>query len=314
MRRVLAATPFMAILLFLSATASASQTDRLAGRWEGKLSSLQGERPTAAIFKKNGEGYTGRTLGLRPGMEIELKDLKVDGETITAQADLETPQATLTINYSFRLEGETMKGQGSLDFGGQPFTFTIELKRVSGDTESPLMSGAIAGATARAAAATPARPPVVQPQQKQSPDYFVGQWNFRYIGRESPLGMAPRDGVVSVTKRGDGRTLDAKVAGRTDAGPYSESWVLAFDETAHNFTLTEKLASGAVLNARADWSSPISIHFNISPIKVGRQSLQLRRTISIIAAHSFSVTEEISENGAPFVRLGGAVYSRLESK
>ncbi|MFZ4986686.1 MAG: hypothetical protein ACOYLF_14600 [Blastocatellia bacterium] len=115
-------------------------------------------RPTAAIFKKNGESYTGRTLGLRPGMEIELKDLKVEGETITAQADLETPQATLTINYSFKLDGETIKGQGSLDFGGQPFTFSIELKRVSGDTESPLMSGAIAGATARAAAAAPARP------------------------------------------------------------------------------------------------------------------------------------------------------------
>jgi hypothetical protein len=32
--------PLMAILLVLSATASASQTDRLAGRWEGKLSSL----------------------------------------------------------------------------------------------------------------------------------------------------------------------------------------------------------------------------------------------------------------------------------
>ncbi|MFZ4986687.1 MAG: hypothetical protein ACOYLF_14605, partial [Blastocatellia bacterium] len=78
--------------------------------------------------------------------------------------------------------------------------------------------------------------------------------------------MAPREGVVSVTKRGDGRTLDAKVAGRTDAGSYSESWILAFDETARSFTVTEKLATGAVLNAKADWSSPISIHFTVDPV------------------------------------------------
>ncbi|MFZ4984570.1 MAG: hypothetical protein ACOYLF_03825 [Blastocatellia bacterium] len=314
MRRSLAGISLVITVLLFPAVVLASQADRLAGRWEGKLSSLQGERPTAAIFKKEGAGYTGRTLGLRPGMEIELKELKVDGETITAQADVETPQATLTISYTFKLDGETLKGQGSLDFGGQPFTFSIELKRVSGDTESPLMSGALAGAAARGGGAAPARPPVVQPQQKQSPDYFVGQWSFRYIGRESSLGMAPREGTVSITRRSDGRTLDAKVAGKTDAGAYSESWVLAFDETSRLLTLTEKLANGAVVSSRGDWSSPISINFSVSPLKVGRHNVQLRRTISIIAAHSFSVTEEISEDGSPFVRLGDALYSRLESK
>ncbi|NBO63239.1 MAG: hypothetical protein EBU88_00040 [Acidobacteria bacterium] len=313
MKRSLAGITLAIIIFALPTVVPAGQTDRLAGRWEGKLSSLQGERPTAAIFRKSGDRYTGRTLGLRPGMEIELKDLKVEGETITAQADVETPQATLTINYTFKLEGEVLKGQGSVDFGGQPFTFSIELKRVSGDTESPLMSGSFAAA-ARTGAASPARPPVVQPQQKQSADYFVGQWNFRYLGRESPLGMAPREGTISITQRTDGRTLEAKVAGRSDTGAYVESWVMVFDETSRSFTLTEKLANGVVVNARCDWSSPISINFNINPIKVGRHNLQLRRTISIIAAHSFSVTEEISENGAPFVRLGSAIYSRLESK
>lgn len=308
MRRLLAGTALVIAVVAMQAVVTASQNDRLVGRWEGKLSSIQGERPTAAIFKKSGDVYTGRTLGLRPGMEIELKDLKFEGETLTAQADVETPQATLTINYTFKLEGETLKGQGALEFGGQPITFSIELKRVSNDTESPLMSAQAARGAGPAAAP---RPPVVQPQQKQSPDYFVGQWNFRYIGRESPLGSAPREGTVSFTKRADGRTLDAKVSGRAASGAYSESWVLAFDETLRRFTMTEKLANGTQVNASGDWAIPISIHFTIVPLKVGGHNLKVRRTISIIAAHSFSVTEEISEDGGSFVRLGSAIYSRL---
>ncbi|HSF25481.1 MAG TPA: hypothetical protein VLE20_14745, partial [Blastocatellia bacterium] len=59
----------------------------------------------------------------------------------------------------------------------------------------------------------------------------------------------------------------------------------------------------------------ISIRFTIDPIKVKGQTVQLKRVISIVAAHSFTVTEELSEDGGPFVRLGSAVYSKvLESK
>ncbi len=305
MRSVMAGLS-LAFILSLMPAGTMAQQDNLTGRWEGKIASMQGERPTAAVFRKVGDGYTGKTLGIRPGTELQLKDLKLDGQTMTARADVETPQGALTINYTFKLAGESMKGQGSLDFGGQPITFDIELKRVSGDTEAPLVSGA--------AAAAAARPAVEQPQQKQSLDYFAGQWSFKYLGRESALGPAPREGTVTFTRRADGKTLDAAIAGRHDSGAFSESAVVVYDEAAKALTFTEKLSSGVVVNSRGDWSIPISIRFAVDPIKAQGQNLKLRRLISIVSAHSFTITEELSEDGGPFVRLGSAVYSRVGGK
>jgi hypothetical protein len=43
---------------------------------------------------------------------------------------------------------------------------------------------------------------------------------------------------------------------------------------------------------------------------VGNQSVQVRRTYSIVSASSFTVTEEISIDGGSFVRLGHGAFSR----
>src|SRR5215470_2676709 len=146
----------------LLAPAVIAQQDKLVGRWEGKIQSPQGERETSLVIKKEGEVYTGVMPGMRPGMEIQVKDFKIDGDKITAKADIETPQATITINYSFTLAGETMKGQGALDFGGQSITIDFDLKRVSAD----------------AGAAAPAAPAGQQPGaqgQGQGPGQGQGQ-------------------------------------------------------------------------------------------------------------------------------------------
>jgi hypothetical protein len=220
------------------------------------------------------------------------------------------------------LQGDSLKGQGALDFGGNAFTFDIDLKR-TGDSSA-------------AAPAQPTTPPagrpsgqpsgqqgggqgrqrvdVPQPQQKQSIDYFVGQWSFRYIGRESGFGVAPREGVVTFTKRPDGKSVEGTTVGKHDGGAFKETSVITFDEATKMLTFSEKLANGVQLNSRGDWTSPISIRFTVEPVKVKGQTLQLKRTISVVAAHSFTVAEELSENGGPFVRLGNAVYSRVGAK
>jgi len=109
----------------LFAAAVFAQQDKLVGRWEGKLQSPQGERETNLVIKNEGGVYTGVMPGMRQGMEIQLKDLKIDGDKLTARADVEAPQGALTINYSFTLAGETLKGQGSLDFGARPLPSTL---------------------------------------------------------------------------------------------------------------------------------------------------------------------------------------------
>jgi hypothetical protein len=303
--------PFIAwrtiLLVPLLAATGFAQADKLVGRWEGAIQSPQGERPTTAIFKKEGDTFTGRMPGMRPGTEIQLKEIKVEGNKVTARGEVETPQAVITLNYSFILEGDMMKGQVAADFGGQSFAFDLTLKRVSLETEGAASAGQ--GRQQR-----PRNPDVPQPQQKQSIDYFVGQWGYKYVGRESPLGPAPRDCTATFTKRPDGKSVEGVTDCRHEGGAYKIASTIVFDEVTKMMTFTEKLDGGVTLNSRADWSSPISIRFSLDPVKVKGQSLQLRRTISIVSAHSFTVTEELSEDGGPFIRLGNAVVTRVDAK
>jgi hypothetical protein len=306
------------IFVQLLSAAAFAQQDKLVGRWEGKAQSPQGERETSLVIKKEGDVYTGVMPGMRQGMEIQLKDFKIDGDKFTAKADVETPQAAITINYSFTLAGETMKGEGALDFGGQSITIGFDLKRVS--------ANASAGATAASAGRQPGaqgqgpagpqrqRVEVPQPQQKQSIDYFVGQWSYKYIGRESALWPAPRECVVTFTKRADGKSVEGASECKHEGGAFKDNLVIVFDEAAKTLSFTEKLGSGVALTSKGDWTSPISIRFAIDPVTAKGQKLQLRRTISVVAAHSFMVAEELSEDGGPFVRLGSAIFSKVGAK
>lgn len=292
-----------------AASAASGPQDKLAGRWIGKIKSMQGEADANAAFKKEGDQYSGTMSGMRPGQNITLKNIKVDGDKMTAIAEVETPQAAIVINYKFTLKGEAMTGQGSLDFNGNAFTFDLDLKR---DNGAAPVGGAAGASAATTAPARPAKPASDQPQQKQSIDYFVGKWSFRVVGRESALAPSPRQGTVTFTKRADGKSVEGVVEGTADGKPYRDTIILAFDEASKTLMLTEKLASGAQINGKGDWSSPIAVRFAVDPVKLKGQSLQLRRTLSIVAAHSFTVTEELSEDGGPFVRLGNAVYSKAQ--
>jgi len=285
-------------------TASGQSPDKLAGRWAGTVDGLQGKQNAVATFKKDGDKYTGTITGLRPGSDAALKDIKLEGDKVTAKTEIETPQGNAVITYNFVVQGDTLKGKGEAEFGGQTYPFEFDLKR---GAEMP------AGTPAAPAAQQqpPARREVPQPQQKQSINYFVGQWSFNWIGRESALGPAPREGTTTFTLLPDGKSLDVRTEGKSDGKAFAETAAITFDEATKKMTFSERVASGVQIQSKADWSSPISIRFTVDPIKVKGQTLQLKRVISIVAAHSFTVTEELSENGGPFVRLGSAIYTRV---
>lgn len=297
MRRALI---FVSIVLLVQALAfGGTQQDKLEGRWAGTVDGIQGQQPATATFKKEAGKYSGSISGLRPGADAVLKDINLDGDKVTAKTEVDTPQGNVVVSYAFVVQGETLKGKGEVEFGGQTYTFTFDLKRGG---EMP------AGATQ---AQPPARREVPQPQQKQSISYFVGEWSYSSIGRESALGPAPREGTTTFTLRPDGKSLDVRTVGKSDNTSFNESAVITWDEATKMLTFSEKLSNGVQVQSKGDWRSPISIRFTVDPIKVKGQTLQLKRIISIVAAHSFTVTEELSENGGPFVRLGSAVYTKV---
>jgi hypothetical protein len=290
------------LLLHLLAVAGLAQQDRLQGRWEGTAKSFQGERPATVIFKRESDAaYTGTITGLQG--PIPFKEIKVEGDQVTANAEVDSPLAgRVLVNYKFVLQGETLKGEGSVEVGGQTYDFTIELKRVS--TSTALTEQEERRST---------RPLVPQPQQKQSLDYFVGQWAFKWVGRESALGPGGRrEGMTTFKLAPGGKTLESHTDGKSEEGSYQESAVIGFDEATKMLSFSEQRA-GPHITSKGDWSSPISIRFTVDPIKVQGQTLRLRRTIAVISAYSFSVTEELSEDGGPFVRLGQAIFSKANS-
>ena len=105
------------------------------------------------------------------------------------------------------------------------------------------------------------------------------------------------------------KTLESHTDGKSEEGSYQESAVIGFDEATKMLSFAERRRDLKVAS-KGDWTSPIPIRFTVVPIKVKQQTVQLRRTIGIISAYSFTVTEELSEDGEPFVRLGQAVFSK----
>ena len=302
MRRALIA---VSIVLLTQSLANAQTPDKLEGRWAGFVEGLQGKQPAVATFKKEADKYTGTITGMRPGMDAALKDIKLDGDKVTARTEIETPNGNVVINYNFVVQGDTLKGKGEAEFGGQTFGFDFDMKRGVDAPPGPQSPQP----------APPPRREVPQPQQKQAASYFVGQWTFKWVGRESLLGPAPREGTATYSLRPDGKTLDVRTEGTADGKSFKESAVVIWDEATKMFTSAERLANGVQIQSKGDWRSPISIRFTVDPIKVKGQTVTLKRIISVVAAHSFTVTEELSEDGGPFVRLGSAVYSKvLDSK
>jgi hypothetical protein len=255
-------------------------------------------------FKKGADGYTGQVSRLRGDEgDIPLTQVKVNGSQISAVATVESPNGAIEIKYQLSLQGDSLKGKGLVDFGGQTFELAYDLKR--GPT------GPRAATDQQAQSAPQQRPTVPQPQQKQSAQYFVGRWTFNWIARESPLGPAgPVDGSITYTLRPDQKTLDCEIRGKSETGNISSTARITFDETAKILGYDEHLSDGIEIKSVGDWSSPISIRFKVEPIKAGGRTLNLRRTISIISAFSYKLTEELSTDGGPYERLGQGLFTK----
>src|SRR5215467_2731710 len=170
------------------ALAASSQQDRLEGRWEGTVQSPAGDSKAIATFKKSGDTYTGTMSRLRGDGDFSLGTVKLDGDKVTANTHIEIPQGALDLKLDLTLSGDTLKGKGEASFSGQTFELTYDLKRAPQGAPAQAASGAAPRPQQEGQAQPPRRPSVPQPQQKQSLDYFLGRWNYRWMGRESPLG------------------------------------------------------------------------------------------------------------------------------
>jgi hypothetical protein len=116
---------------------------------------------------------------------------------------------------------------------------------------------------------------------------------------------------VTFTRLGDTPFLEFLASGTADGvGAYKESGTLGWQATRQVVALHERLWGNVEMLSVGDWSSPISIRFESTPVRAKDQTLRLRRTYGIVSAGSFTVSEELSVDGGPFVRLGGGVFTK----
>ena len=159
----------------------------------------------------------------------------------------------------------------------------------------------------------PGHPSPPQPQQQQSLEYFEGSWTFSWDGRESLITAGPRTGTVTFSRIGQSNFLNLRTEGKVDGGSaYKESGVVHWSPDQKVLVIDEKTETNTEILSVGDWSSPIGIRFDVQPLRIGSKVLVLRRSYAIISATSFRVTEELSTDGGPFVRLGVGSFTKTK--
>lgn len=164
---------------------------------------------------------------------------------------------------------------------------------------------------APATGGSPFRKSPPQPTQKQSLDYFVGTWTATWSGRESAFAPGPRTGTVTYSRMSDSPFLQMRGEGTVEGGgKYTESGTLGWHEETKILALHERTAGGTEIFGVGDWTSPISIRFETAPVTVQGKTLRLRRTIGIVSASSFTVSDETSADGKTWSRISTAVLGK----
>jgi opacity protein-like surface antigen len=112
----------LALCLFLVSATPASAAD-VDGKWSGSLDAGQGPINIMFTFKADGTNLSGSTVG-PDGMEVTLKDGKIDGNNLTFKATIDFGGMPLELSYQGVMNGTDMKV--TIDFMGMPFELNVK--------------------------------------------------------------------------------------------------------------------------------------------------------------------------------------------
>lgn len=99
---------FSAIVLAILLVAAPVFAADVDGKWVGSVAGPGGEIPVSFTFKADGDKLTGSTAS-PDGMEIAIKDGKVEGSNITFVVALDFGGMPFTINYKGVVAPEQIK-------------------------------------------------------------------------------------------------------------------------------------------------------------------------------------------------------------
>lgn len=129
MKAILSAALLATLVLGLCGAAHAEdEKANPVGTWQCKYKIGDQERTSTLTVKKEGDKFEG-TMDWPDQKGEKLKDPKFKDGKLTFSAVRKFMDNTIPIDYSFTIDGDTLKGKASADFGGQKQEFDIEAKR-----------------------------------------------------------------------------------------------------------------------------------------------------------------------------------------
>jgi len=118
----------MALVFGVCGFAGAADKVDPVGTWKCEYKIGDQQRTSTLSIKKDGDKLAG-TMSWPDQKEEMLKDLKLTDGTLTFSAVRKLMDNEITVEYKLTIEGDKLKGKGSVELGGQKQEFDIEGKR-----------------------------------------------------------------------------------------------------------------------------------------------------------------------------------------
>jgi hypothetical protein len=126
--KALISTAFVLGLCSLAVAADDKKAADPVGTWKCEYKIGDAKRTSELTITKDGDKLAG-TMNWPDQKDEKVKDVKLKDGTLTFSAVRRFMGNEIPIDYTFKIDGDQLKGKGSSDFGGQKQEFEIEGKR-----------------------------------------------------------------------------------------------------------------------------------------------------------------------------------------
>ena len=122
----------VALVLGVCGLAGAADKADPVGTWKCQYKIGDQQLTSELTIKKDGDKLAG-TMNWPDQKDEKLKDVKLKDGTLTFSAVRKLMGNEITVEYTFTIDGDNLKGKGAADFQGQKQEFDISGKREKKD-------------------------------------------------------------------------------------------------------------------------------------------------------------------------------------
>jgi major membrane immunogen (membrane-anchored lipoprotein) len=122
----------LALVLAVCGLADAADKVDPVGTWKCEYQIGDQKRTSTLTIKMEGDKLAG-TMDWADQKDTKLKDVMLKDGELTFSAERQVMDNKIIVEYKLKVDGDTLKGKGAVDIGGQKREFDIEAKREKKD-------------------------------------------------------------------------------------------------------------------------------------------------------------------------------------